>query len=116
MKALTGGLGADGVVEAVGNEASFDQALGCVRPGGHLSFVGVPHGVSLDMSRMFDAEVHMFGGPAPVRKYLPTLINLIIRGVINPGAVFDMVLPLDRAAEGYAAMDDRRATKVLLTI
>ena len=116
VKALTGGLGADGVVEAVGNEASFDQALGCVRPGGHLSFVGVPHGVSLDMSRMFDAEVHMFGGPAPVRKYLPTLINLIIRGVINPGAVFDMVLPLDRATEGYAAMDDRRATKVLLTI
>ncbi len=116
VKALTGGLGADGVVEAVGNEASFDQALGCVRPGGHLSFVGVPHGVSLDMSRMFDAEVHMFGGPAPVRKYLPTLINLIIRDVINPGAVFDMVLPLDRAAEGYAAMDDRRATKVLLTI
>ena len=110
VKALTG------VVEAVGNEASFDQALGCVRPGGHLSFVGVPHGVSLDMSRMFDAEVHMFGGPAPVRKYLPTLINLIIRGVINPGAVFDMVLPLDRAAEGYAAMDERRATKVLLTI
>ena len=116
VKALTGGLGADGVVEAVGNEASFDQALGCVRPGGHLSFVGVPHGVSLDMSRMFAAEVHMFGGPAPVRKYLPTLINLIIRDVINPGAVFDMVLPLDRAAEGYAAMDERRATKVLLTI
>ena len=116
VKELTGGLGADGVVEAVGNEASFDQALGCVRPGGHLSFVGVPHGVSLDMSRMFAAEVHMFGGPAPVRKYLPTLINLIIRDVINPGAVFDMVLPLDRAAEGYAAMDDRRATKVLLTI
>jgi len=116
VQPLPGGLGADGVVEAVGNEASFDQALGCVRPGGHLSFVGVPHGVSLDMSRMFAAEVHMFGGPAPVRKYLPTLINLIIRDVINPGAVFDMVLPLDRAAEGYAAMDERRATKVLLTI
>ena len=116
IKELTDGLGADGVVEAVGNEASFDQALGCVRPGGHLSFVGVPHGVSLDMGRMFGAEVHMFGGPAAVRKYLPTMIDLIYRGEINPGAVFDLVLPLERAAEGYAAMDERRATKVMLTV
>ena len=100
----------------MGNEASFDQALGCVRPGGHLSFVGVPHGVSLDMERMFFAEVHMFGGPAAVRKYLPTMIDLIYRGEINPGAVFDLVLPLERAAEGYAAMDERRATKVMLTL
>lgn len=109
-------LGADGVVEAVGNEASFDQALGCVRPGGHLSYVGVPHGVSLDMGRMFGAEVHMFGGPAAVRKYLPTMIDLIYRGEINPGAVFDLVLPLEQAAEGYAAMDERRVTKVMLTV
>ena len=116
IKEMTGGLGADGVVEAVGNEVSFDQALGCVRPGGHLAFVGVPHGVALDMGRMFGAEVHMFGGPAAVRKYLPTMINLIYRGEINPGAVFDLVLPLERAAEGYAAMDERRATKVLLTV
>ena len=116
IKELTGGLGADGVVEAVGNETAFNQALGCVRPGGHLSFVGVPHGVSLDMGRMFLAEVHMFGGPAPVRKYLPTMINLIMSGTINPGAVFDMVLPLEQAAEGYAAMDERRATKVMLTV
>ena len=116
IKELTDGLGADGVVEAVGNEASFDQALGCVRPGGHLSFVGVPHGVSLDMGRMFGAEVHMFGGPAAVRKYLPTMIDLIYRGEINPGAVFDLVLPLEQAAEGYAAMDERRATKVMLTV
>ena len=103
VEELTDGLGADGVVEAVGNEASFDQALGCVRPGGHLSFVGVPHGVSLDMDRMFFAEVHMFGGPAAVRKYLPTMIDLIYRGEINPGAVFDLVLPFEQAAEGYAA-------------
>ena len=103
VEELTDGLGADGVVEAVGNEASFDQALGCVRPGGHLSFVGVPHGVSLDMDRMFFAEVHMFGGPAAVRKYLPTMIDLIYRGEINPGAVFDLVLPLEQASEGYAA-------------
>ena len=116
IKEMTDGLGADGVVEAVGNEASFDQALGCVRPGGHLSFVGVPHGVSLDMGRMFGAEVHMFGGPAAVRKYLPTMIDLIYRGEINPGAVFDLVLPLEQAAEGYAAMDERRATKVMLTL
>ena len=113
---MTGGLGADGVVEAVGNEVAFNQALGCVRPGGHLSFVGVPHGVSLDMSRMFAAEVHMFGGPAPVRKYLPQMIDLIYKGEIFPGKVFDKVLPLADAAEGYAAMDQRSATKVLLTV
>lgn len=100
----------------MGNEVAFNQALSCVRPGGHLSFVGVPHGVSLDMSRMFAAEVHMFGGPAAVRNYLPTMINLIMSGTINPGAVFDMVLPLEQAAEGYAAMDERRATKVMLTV
>jgi len=120
-QALACEFGATDIVEERGEEGiarvkALTGGLGAERPGGHLSFVGVPHGVSLDMSRMFAAEVHMFGGPAPVRKYLPTLINLIIRGVINPGAVFDMVLPLDRAAEGYAAMDDRRATKVLLTI
>ena len=116
IKEMTDGLGADGVVEAVGNEVSFDQALGCVRHGGHLSFVGVPHGVFLDMGRMFGAEVHMFGGPAAVRKDLPTMIDLIYRGEINPGAVFDLVLPLEQAAEGYAAMDERRATKVMLTL
>ena len=65
---------------------------------------------------MFAAEVHMFGGPAPVRKYLPTMINMIYRGEINPGAVFDLSLPLERAADGYAAMDERRATKVMLTV
>ena len=75
-----------------------------------------PHGVSLDMGGMFNAEVHMFGGPAAVRKYLPAMIDLIFRGEINPGAVFDLVLPLERAAEGYAAMDERRATKVMLTL
>lgn len=102
--------------EYVGTVVEVGGAVTTVRPGGHLSFVGVPHGVSLDMSRMFLAEVHMFGGPAAVRKYLPTMINLIMSGTINPGAVFDMVLPLEQAAEGYAAMDERRATKVMLTV
>ena len=116
VREMTGGYGAHGAVEAVGNETAFQQALGCVRPGGHLGFVGVPHGVSLDMGQMFGAEVHIFGGPAPVRKYLPQMIDLIYKGEIFPGKVFDKVLPLADAAEGYAAMDQRSATKVLLTV
>ena len=116
VREMTGGYGAHGAVEAVGNETAFQQALGCVRPGGHLGFVGVPHGVSLDMGQMFGAEVHIFGGPAPVREYLPQMIDLIYKGEIFPGKVFDKVLPLAGAAEGYAAMDQRSATKVLLTV
>ncbi|MFT3660806.1 MAG: zinc-dependent alcohol dehydrogenase family protein [Gordonia sp. (in: high G+C Gram-positive bacteria)] len=114
---LTGGLGAHSVIEAVGTQESFRQAIGACRPGGHIGFVGVAHdGVTLPMDQVFFAEVHLFGGPAPVRRYLPDLIDLIWKREIDPGKVFDLALPLERAAEGYAAMDERRATKVMLTL
>lgn len=117
IKELTGGLGAHSVIEAVGTQESMMQAIRATRPGGHIGFVGVAHeGVALPADELFFSEVHLHGGPAPVRRFLPELIDLIWRRDINPGKVFDLTLPLDRAAEGYKAMDERRAIKTLLTL
>jgi threonine dehydrogenase-like Zn-dependent dehydrogenase len=114
IKELTNGIGADSVLECVGTQQSMMQAINSTRPGGYIGYVGVPHGVSLDGEQLFFSHVHLHGGPAPVRGYLPDLINLVLNGSINPGKVFDLVLPLDRVAEGYRAMDERRAIKTLL--
>src|SRR3954447_14962849 len=116
IKELTGGLGAHSVVEAVGTQESFMQAVGVTRGGGHLGFVGVSHDVQIPGIELFFAGIHALGGPAPVRRFLPELIRLIWDREIDPGKVFDLTLPLDQAAEGYKAMDERRATKVLLTL
>ncbi|HSJ76808.1 MAG TPA: zinc-dependent alcohol dehydrogenase family protein [Gemmatimonadales bacterium] len=114
IKDMTDGLGAHSVIEAVGTQESMMQAIRSTRPGGHVGFVGVAHGVALPGMELFFAEVHLFGGPAPVRGYLPELIDLIWNGKINPGKVFDLTLPLDQVAEGYRAMDQLRAIKTLL--
>ena len=114
IKDMTDGLGAHSVIEAVGTQESMMQAIRSTRPGGHVGYVGVSHGVELPGRELFFAEVHLLGGPAPVRKYLPELIDLVVRGEIDPGRVFDLTLPLDRVAEGYRAMDERRAIKALL--
>src|SRR3954467_15206430 len=111
---MTKGVGADSVLECVGTQESMTQAINCTRRGGHVSYVGVPHGVKLKGEELFFAHVHLHGGPAPVRRYLPELIDLVWNGKINPGKVFDLTLPLDRVAEGYRAMDERRAIKTLL--
>lgn len=116
IKELTNGLGAHSVIEAVGTQESMMQAIRSTRPGGHVGFVGVSHGVELPGQELFFAEVHLLGGPAPVRRFLPELIDLIWNRTIDPGKVFDLTLSLDDAAEGYRAMDERRATKVLLTL
>ncbi|QHC69361.1 alcohol dehydrogenase catalytic domain-containing protein [Rathayibacter sp. VKM Ac-2801] len=116
IKELTGGLGAHSVVEAVGTQESFMQAVGATRGGGHLGFVGVNYGVQLPGIDLFMAGIHTQGGPAPVRRFLPDLIQLIWDRTIDPGKVFDLTLPLEQAPEGYKAMDERRATKVLLTL
>lgn len=116
VRELTGGYGAHGVVEAVGTEESMWQAIRSARPGGYVGYVGVTHGVQLDGLKLFFTGVHLHGGPAPVRRFLPELIQLIWDRAIDPGKVFDLTLPLDQAAEGYRAMDERRATKVLLTL
>jgi threonine dehydrogenase-like Zn-dependent dehydrogenase len=114
IKELTGGLGAHSVIEAVGTQESMMQAIRSARPGGHIGYVGVAHGVELPGQELFYAEVHLLGGPAPVRRFLPELLGLIWNRRIDPGRVFDLELPLDRAAEGYQAMDERRAIKALL--
>jgi threonine dehydrogenase-like Zn-dependent dehydrogenase len=114
IKQLTQGVGADSVLECVGTQESMMQAIRCTRPGGSIGYVGVPHGVTLDGADLFFRHVRLLGGPAPVRRYLPRLIDLVLRGTISPGKVFDLVLPLDRVADGYRAMDERRAIKTLL--
>jgi threonine dehydrogenase-like Zn-dependent dehydrogenase len=114
IQQLTNGVGADSVLECVGTQESMMQAINATRPGGSVGYVGVPHGVSLDGQQLFFSHVHLHGGPAPVRKYLPKLIDLVFNGTIDPGKVFDLVLPLAQVAEGYRAMDERRAIKTLL--
>ncbi|MEV4290754.1 zinc-dependent alcohol dehydrogenase family protein [Nonomuraea bangladeshensis] len=114
LKELTGGLGAHSVIEAVGTQESMMQAIRSTRPGGHVGYVGVTHGVELPGEELFFSGVHLHGGPAPVRRFLPELIGLIWDRTIDPGKVFDLDLPLEQAAEGYRAMDERRAVKTLL--
>src|SRR5262249_11233915 len=114
IKELTDGIGADAVLECVGTQESMMQAIRCTRRGGHVGYVGVPHGVKLDGTELFYGHVHLHGGPAPVRRFLPELIDLVFDRRIDPGKVFDLTLPLDQVAEGYRAMDERRAIKTLL--
>jgi threonine dehydrogenase-like Zn-dependent dehydrogenase len=115
IKDLTSGLGAHSVIEAVGTQESMMQAIRATRPGGHVGYVGVAHDVQLPGDELFFSHVHLHGGPAPVRRFLPQLIDLIWNREIDPGKVFDLTLPLDQVAEGYRAMDERRAIKALLS-
>jgi threonine dehydrogenase-like Zn-dependent dehydrogenase len=114
IKELTDGVGADAVLECVGTNDSMRQAFSVARPGSTVGFVGVPHGVELPVNRMFAKNVGLAGGMAPVRRYLPELLELVTSGAVNPGLVFDTVMPLADVAEGYRAMDQRTAIKVLL--
>ncbi len=111
---ITGGVGADAVLECVGTDESMRTAFAVARPGSTVGFVGVPHGVELPVRRMFQKNVGLAGGVAPVRRYLPDLLELVTSGRINPGKVFDATMSLDDVAEGYRAMDERRAIKVLI--
>jgi threonine dehydrogenase-like Zn-dependent dehydrogenase len=116
IKEMTKGVGADSVLECVGLEESMMQALNCARPGGKIGFVGVPHGVTLDGQQLFFQQKSLLGGPAPVRRYLPHLMDLVLTRQINPGKVFDLEVGLTDVAEGYKAMDERRAIKALLRV
>lgn len=113
---LTDGVGAESVLECVGMETSMQQAVGVCRPGGTIGYVGVPHGVSFDGQQLFFRQQRMLGGPAPVRRFLPDLMNRVLEGGIQPGKVFDLVLPIAQVAEGYKAMDERRAIKTMLRV
>lgn len=109
-------MGSDSVLECVGTQESMSQAIAAARPGGSIGFVGVPHGVELNGQQLFFAQKNLLGGPAPVRRFLPHLIELVMSRKINPGRVFDLELPLQDVAEGYRAMDERRAIKTLLRL
>jgi threonine dehydrogenase-like Zn-dependent dehydrogenase len=115
VQELTGGIGADRVLECVGTKESMDQALRSTRPGGMVGYVGAPNGgPELPIRRMFNRNVGVNGGVAPVRGYIGELLPDVRSGAIRPGLVFDLELPLTDAAEAYAAMDERRAIKSLI--
>jgi threonine dehydrogenase-like Zn-dependent dehydrogenase len=114
IKEITGGVGADAVLECVGTDQAMRTAYAIARPGSMVGFVGAPHGVELPVRRMFQRNVGLAGGMAPVRRYLPELLELVLSGAVDPGLVFDSTLPLDQVADGYRAMDERRAIKVLI--
>jgi len=116
IKELTNGIGAESVLECVGTQESMMQAMHCARPGGKIGFVGVPHGLQIDGQNLFFQQKSLLGGPAPVRRFLPHLMDLVLGRKINPGKVFDLELPLSDVAEGYRAMDERRAIKTLLRV
>jgi threonine dehydrogenase-like Zn-dependent dehydrogenase len=111
---LTDGVGADAVLECVGTDQSMQTAFRIARPGATVGFVGAPHGIELPVRRMFSKNIGLAGGMAPTRKYIPELLERVLAGGIDPGMVFDLTVPLDDVAEGYRAMDERRAIKVLV--
>jgi threonine dehydrogenase-like Zn-dependent dehydrogenase len=115
VKALVDGIGPDAVLECVGTAESMDQAIRSARPGGMVGYVGVPNGgAELPIRTLFGSNVGVNGGVAPVRNYVEELLADVLDGSIEPGLVFDLELPLAEVADAYAAMDERRAIKVLL--
>jgi len=113
---MTDGVGVDAAVECVGTAQSFATAFAIARPGSTVGFVGVPHGVEVPIDTMFGRNIGLRGGSAPVRRYIPELLDDVLQGRIKPGRVFDYETGLDSIAEAYAAMDERRAIKSLVRI
>jgi threonine dehydrogenase-like Zn-dependent dehydrogenase len=114
VRDLTDGVGADAVLECVGTEESMKTAFKVARAGATVGFVGVPNSAKAPIGLMFGRNIALAGGVAPVPTYLPTLVPMVLDGRIDPGRVFDTVLALDEAAEGYRRMDERESIKVLL--
>jgi hypothetical protein len=113
---LTDGVGVDATLECVGTGQAMETALSIARPGSLVGYVGVPHGVELPVDQMFFRNTGVLGGPAPVRHYMPELLEDVLDGEIEPGRVFDFETDLDGVPEAYAAMDERRAIKSLLHV
>lgn len=115
VQELLDGIGADAVLECVGTKESMQQALDATRPGGRVGYVGVPAGgAELPIEQLFSNNITVGGGVAPVRAYIEELLPEVLSGTIQPGRVFDLQLPLEKVAEAYAAMDERRSIKTLL--
>jgi threonine dehydrogenase-like Zn-dependent dehydrogenase len=113
---LTNRVGVDAALECVGTAQAFTTAMAVTRPGGMVGYVGVPHGVDVPIETMFFRNIGLRGGAAPVRAYIPELLDDVLAGRIDPGRVFDFETNLDGIAEAYAAMDQRRAIKSLVRI
>jgi len=116
IKAMTDGVGVDAALECVGTGEAMATAIGVARPGSTVGYVGVPHGVELPVETMFFRNIGLRGGGAPVRTYIPELLDDVLEGRIEPGRVFDFETDLDGIAEAYAAMDERRAIKALVRL
>jgi threonine dehydrogenase-like Zn-dependent dehydrogenase len=116
VKEMTAGVGVDAAVECVGTGQSMATAIGVARPGSTVGYVGVPHGVELPVETMFFQNIGLRGGGAPVRTYIPELLDDVLEGRINPGRVLDFETDLAGIAEAYAAMDERRAIKSLVRV
>ena len=119
VRELNGGFGADAVLECVGTREAFDTAVAAARPGGSIGYVGVPQDLKdgyapLPIRKLFSDNITVSGGVAPVRAYLPELLAAVLDGTLDPSPVFDLELPLAQAPDGYRAMNDRTAIKVLL--
>jgi threonine dehydrogenase-like Zn-dependent dehydrogenase len=113
---LTNGVGVDAALECVGTAESMATAFAVARPGSMVGFVGVPHDVEVPIDTMFSGNIGLRGGSAPVRTYIPELLDDVLEGLIHPGRVFDFEADLDGIAETYAAMDERRAIKSLVRV
>ncbi|MBR7836738.1 zinc-dependent alcohol dehydrogenase family protein [Actinospica durhamensis] len=120
VRDMTAGVGVDSALECVGTRQAFDTAVEIARPGGAIGYVGVPQDLverraEIPLRLMFERNLTLSGGLAPARAYLPDLLADVLAGSLDPGPVFDLVLPLAEAADGYRAMAERTAVKVLLT-
>jgi threonine dehydrogenase-like Zn-dependent dehydrogenase len=115
VRELTGGFGVQSVLECVGTEQAMDTSMGIVRPGGAVGRVGVPHYEAIKGAQdMFYRNVIVAGGPAPTRAYIPDLLPDVLEGRIDPGRVFDRTVGLDGVPDGYRAMNEREALKVMI--
>ena len=114
LRDMTGGYGAHSVLECVGSGQAMDTALGIVRTGGAIGRVGVPHYAPIDGNGTFFRNITIAGGPAPTRAYIDELLPEVMEGRIEPGRVFDRTVGLDGVPDGYRAMNDREALKVLI--
>jgi threonine dehydrogenase-like Zn-dependent dehydrogenase len=116
VMAMTDGIGVDAALECVGTNQSMATAFAIARPGSMVGAVGVPHDTEVPINTVIFRNIGLRGGVAPVRRYLPELLDDVLAGGINPGRVFDFETDLDGIAEAYAAMDERRAVKALIRI
>ena len=116
VMAMTDGIGVDAALECVGTNQSMATAFAIARPGSMVGAVGVPHDTEVPINTVIFRNVGLRGGVAPVRRYIPELLDVVLAGRINPGRVFDFETNLDGIADAYAAMDERRAVKALIRV